>query len=493
MDVGKPAVDAVDAPVNKEQLIPTASARNVGTKQPVVVVAPNPPQRQATSTEEVIPMEEVTSTKEGSLTEQTEAPTAETVTLTEKPAKEKNSVEGKTSYRSLASRLSLGSHDRHSGRDSTTEMYFVEDTTDSGDMGSAYNNYYANYTNYVNYAMSPQGRLAASNAALQTALENYWAQMQIASTYLMPSGDANCYSTPYYQPVNAERVSISLESSLRPSKVDLRLSKAEEVELGDATTIMLRNIPNRYTREMLIDEFESNDVLKNTDFFYLPIDLRHRRNVGYCFLNLVSTEAVADFVSKFDNFKLEKVKSGKTCHVARAIVQGREANIEQYRNSAVISMDDNFHPIILKDGKRIRFPSPTKSKEKMRAHQPEIKGVSSRNFTSVNSATRDKSPQNEAGSHQEQKNGRDSGKKVNRQSQQQKRRTETNEKSSSAQEENDVAPKKKKKRNSKGKSADKDAKDVAQEDAKPGKSPRRSRKSRNSHGNGQEAPAKISE
>ena len=37
------------------------------------------------------------------------------------------------------------------------------------------------------------------------------------------------------------------------------------------TTIMVRNIPNKYTQEMLLDLFEKNHK-KKFDFFYLPID-----------------------------------------------------------------------------------------------------------------------------------------------------------------------------------------------------------------------------
>ena len=37
------------------------------------------------------------------------------------------------------------------------------------------------------------------------------------------------------------------------------------------TTIMVRNIPNKYTQEMLLSIFEKNHK-KKFDFFYLPID-----------------------------------------------------------------------------------------------------------------------------------------------------------------------------------------------------------------------------
>lgn len=44
-----------------------------------------------------------------------------------------------------------------------------------------------------------------------------------------------------------------------------------KVELDGRTTIMVRNIPNKYTQEMLLELFEQEHK-KKFDFFYLPID-----------------------------------------------------------------------------------------------------------------------------------------------------------------------------------------------------------------------------
>lgn len=40
------------------------------------------------------------------------------------------------------------------------------------------------------------------------------------------------------------------------------------------TTIMLRNIPNKYTRDMILEEIDMFNFKKKYDFFYLPIDYR---------------------------------------------------------------------------------------------------------------------------------------------------------------------------------------------------------------------------
>jgi hypothetical protein len=60
----------------------------------------------------------------------------------------------------------------------------------------------------------------------------------------------------------------------------------ERVEMDGRTTIMVRNIPNKYTQDMLLDLFEKNHK-KKFDFFYLPIDY----NVPLYLFRTIATSA----------------------------------------------------------------------------------------------------------------------------------------------------------------------------------------------------------
>jgi len=61
---------------------------------------------------------------------------------------------------------------------------------------------------------------------------------------------------------------------------------------------MIRNIPNKYTVQDLSDEID--DLLKNSyDFLYLPCDLKNLCNVGYGFINFISTEHLLRFYQLF--------------------------------------------------------------------------------------------------------------------------------------------------------------------------------------------------
>ena len=61
------------------------------------------------------------------------------------------------------------------------------------------------------------------------------------------------------------RRAISTEES-KDFYIDLK-----NIETDGRTTIMVRNIPNKYTQDMLLELFEKNHK-KKFDFFYLPID-----------------------------------------------------------------------------------------------------------------------------------------------------------------------------------------------------------------------------
>ena len=60
------------------------------------------------------------------------------------------------------------------------------------------------------------------------------------------------------------------------------------------TTVMIKNIPNKYTQKMLLQKI--NETHKDQyDFFYLPIDFKNQCNVGYAFINFVHPVCILEF------------------------------------------------------------------------------------------------------------------------------------------------------------------------------------------------------
>lgn len=72
------------------------------------------------------------------------------------------------------------------------------------------------------------------------------------------------------------------------------LVREDDILHDPRTTIMIRNIPNKYTIKELSEEIDQR--FGNTyDFLYLPCDIKNQCNVGYGFINFLSTQYLADF------------------------------------------------------------------------------------------------------------------------------------------------------------------------------------------------------
>ncbi|CAL9093851.1 unnamed protein product [Musa acuminata var. zebrina] len=111
------------------------------------------------------------------------------------------------------------------------------------------------------------------------------------------------------------------------------------------TTIMIKNIPNKYTSKMLlaaIDETHKGAY----DFLYLPIDFKNKCNVGYAFINMVSPAHIISFYEGFNGKKWEKFNSEKVASLAYARIQGRAALVAHFQNSSLMNEDKRCRPIL---------------------------------------------------------------------------------------------------------------------------------------------------
>ena len=131
----------------------------------------------------------------------------------------------------------------------------------------------------------------------------------------------------------------------------------------ERTTVMLRNLPNNYTRAMVIELLDRQGFAELYDFVYLPIDLRSSACLGYAFVNLVEPGFVPRFWKKFEGFKDWALPSRKICYVTWSSPhQGLEAHVRRYRNSPIIhpSVADECKPVIFKRGARVPFAAATR-------------------------------------------------------------------------------------------------------------------------------------
>lgn len=137
----------------------------------------------------------------------------------------------------------------------------------------------------------------------------------------------------------------------------------EEIENDDRTTLMFRNLPNNYTRAALLDMLDSNGFNKFYSFVYLPTDFKNFAGFGYAFVNFATHEAAVRAKRQFEGYCQWNVPSQKVCEVVwSGPVQGLSNHTERYRNSPVMhdSVPDEYKPVVFVDGKRVKFPAPTK-------------------------------------------------------------------------------------------------------------------------------------
>ena len=132
----------------------------------------------------------------------------------------------------------------------------------------------------------------------------------------------------------------------------------------EKTTVMLKNLPNNYSRDMFLKMLDDNGFQGLYDFVYLPFDFFLDANLGYAFVNMVSAKSVDRFRKTFEGFADWSFPSAKVCEVkwGSDAQQGLDANIARYRNSPVMhkKVPDEFKPLIFQNGVRQPFPKPTK-------------------------------------------------------------------------------------------------------------------------------------
>mmetsp|Transcript_72049 Transcript_72049/g.156414 ORF Transcript_72049/g.156414 Transcript_72049/m.156414 type:complete len:302 (+) Transcript_72049:63-968(+) len=113
------------------------------------------------------------------------------------------------------------------------------------------------------------------------------------------------------------------------------------------TTVMLRNIPNRYTVEEIVAELKAKNFEGLFDFIYLPIDFQLKKNKGYAFINFNCPRTRTRFVSVFDRCALTRYATRKILRVDPAVNQGFEENMAKYSTKDAARITNEwFRPMI---------------------------------------------------------------------------------------------------------------------------------------------------
>jgi len=112
------------------------------------------------------------------------------------------------------------------------------------------------------------------------------------------------------------------------------VAEEDAVELAEPaiTTMQIRNIPNRCTREEVLQHVDGMGFADSYDLFHMPMDKKRKSNLGYAFINFLKPETASTFVKSMKGTVVvgERVQQSckKACTVAPAAVQGVESYIK---------------------------------------------------------------------------------------------------------------------------------------------------------------------
>ncbi|XP_052203037.1 protein terminal ear1-like [Diospyros lotus] len=138
----------------------------------------------------------------------------------------------------------------------------------------------------------------------------------------------------------------------------------------ELTTVMIRNIPNQYRRDMFLRFLDVLCLQHNQlaaaaagesyfepprlayDFVYLPMDFRRGDNLGYAFVNVTTAKAARKVEEILQNYRWgtfedstgEIRESRKICAVNWARIQGMDQLTKRFRNSNFFCHDEGYLP-----------------------------------------------------------------------------------------------------------------------------------------------------
>jgi hypothetical protein len=114
------------------------------------------------------------------------------------------------------------------------------------------------------------------------------------------------------------------------------------------TTFMIRNIPTRFTSLSFVRLLEDYGFGGSFNFFYLPMDFRSGKNMGYAFINFLEPHTGTRFVEKFHARRLPMTTSKKVMEISPSRRQGLVENIALFRTSDLLNSASlpHYKPLI---------------------------------------------------------------------------------------------------------------------------------------------------
>lgn len=141
------------------------------------------------------------------------------------------------------------------------------------------------------------------------------------------------YGGALLSPTTSTVSSISSTFAKKGKKDIAEKANADKMGDNEKTTLMIRNIPNRYTPEWLLEEIME---IAECDFLHLPKANQSAANLGYAFVNFTSAEGAQEFFMAFEGHQFVKQpNSSKRAKVSFAELQGLQPNVDFYNQPKI--------------------------------------------------------------------------------------------------------------------------------------------------------------
>ena len=173
-----------------------------------------------------------------------------------------------------------------------------------------------------------------------------------SSSFSIISNSSGAFFGPVGDPnKNFELFNFSNKNSIyeppsRPpeKKFDLNIDIKRILYLEDRrTTLMIKNIPNKFKRDLLIKIIDQN--FKGAyDLYILPTDANGYKNFGYSFINFTCSYYIPYFYFLFHNKKWSSTNSKKVCEITYSKIQGRNSLLSHYSSKIIYKNSEAKKP-----------------------------------------------------------------------------------------------------------------------------------------------------
>ena len=139
-----------------------------------------------------------------------------------------------------------------------------------------------------------------------------------------------------------ENKKVEKKEKVDETNLNLEINKVISKE-DTRTTIMIKNIPNKFNRDLLLSIINQN--FKGTyDLFILPTDINKYKNFGYAFINFTSSYYIPYFYYMFNGKMWSSTNSKKICELTYSKVQGK-ANLLGHYPIKIVYLNEEAYSV----------------------------------------------------------------------------------------------------------------------------------------------------